>query len=102
MIKYIMSKKFHERLIIGICFCIVVFAWGYFILDHIKTVEDPPLGDTIYILVGSAFIFCSLLGVIIILKYLYDYKKQKEKRERKRKKHKLFYLKDIDKEKKPN
>ena len=61
--------------------------------------ENPPLGNTIYILIGSALVFTSGLGVVLILKYLYDYKKKKERRERKRIQHKLFYLKD-QKEKK--
>lgn len=100
MIKYIMSKKVHERGLIGIGACVFVFALGYFVLEYISTREDPPLGNTIYILIGSTFIFTSILGFVLILKYLYDYKKRKEKRERKRKKHKLFYLKDSDKNKK--
>ena len=100
MIKYIMSKKLYTRVLIGIGFCFFIFILGYFVLNYISTMEDPPLGNTIYILIGSAFIFSSGLGVILILKYLYDYKKKKERRERKRKKHKIFYLKDINKEKK--
>ena len=97
MIKYIMSRKLYDRVLIGIFFCIVVFVFGYFILN-ISTMEDPPLGNTIYILIGSALIFSSALGVFLILKYLYDYKKKKERRERRRKKHKLFYLKDKEKD----
>jgi len=94
MIKYIMSKRLHERGLIGIGLCIVVFILGYYVLNHISTLEDPPLGHTIYILIGSALTFLSILGFILILKYLYDSKKKKERRERKRKNHKLFYLKD--------
>lgn len=99
MIKYIMSRKLYDRVLLGIGFCIIVFVLGYIILNHISTMEDPPLGNTIYILIGSALIFSSALGVVLILKYLYDYKKKKERRERRRKKHKLFYLKDQNKEK---
>ena len=91
-----MSKRTYERCLIGIGLCIVVFFLGYFILNHISTMEDPPLGNTIYILVGSALTFLSILGVILILKYMYDTKKKEERRERKRKKHKLFYLKDAN------
>ncbi|MFN3969520.1 hypothetical protein [Flavobacterium sp.] len=94
MIKYIMSKRVYERGLIGIGLCIIVFILGYIVLNHISTMEDPPLGNTIYILIGSALTFLSILGFILILKYLYDNKKKKERRERKRKKHKLFYLKD--------
>lgn len=94
MIKYIMSKRVYERGLIGIGLCIIVFILGYIVLNHISTMEDPPMGNTIYILIGSALTFLSILGFILILKYLYDNKKKKERRERKRKKHKLFYLKD--------
>ncbi|MDN3676587.1 hypothetical protein QWY90_04605 [Flavobacterium paronense] len=100
MIKYIMSQKLYTRVLIGIGFCFLIFILGYFVLNHISTMEDPPLGNTVYILIGSALVFSSGLGVVLILKYLYDYKKKKERRERRRKKHKIFYLKDIDKEKK--
>lgn len=100
MIKYIMSQKLQTRVLIGIGFCFSVFIFGYYVLNHISTMEDPPLGNTIYILIGSALIFSSFIGIIVILKYLYDYKKKKERRERRRKKHKIFYLKDINKEKK--
>lgn len=93
MIKYIMSRKINERGIIGIGLCIIVFIFGEFVLDHVSTMENSPV-NTIYILLGSAFRFISVLGVLIILKYLYDSKKKKERRDRKRKGHKLYYLKD--------
>ena len=96
MIKYIMSRKLYERGLIGIGFCIVVFIIGYFVLNKISTMEKPPLGNTIYILIGSTLTFTSVLGVILIIKYIYDSKKKKERRERKRRKHKLFYLKDTN------
>lgn len=98
MIKYIMSRRLHQRALIGVGGCIIVFILGYYILEHISTMENPPLGNTIYILIGSALIFSSGLGVLLIIKYLYDYKKKKERRERRRKKHKLFYLKETKKE----
>ncbi|MGC4040163.1 MAG: hypothetical protein QM710_05065 [Flavobacterium sp.] len=102
MIKYFMSKSVTERGLIGIVFCIILFAFGYFfVLNYVSTLEKPPLGNTIYILLGSTFSIVSVLGVVLILKYLYDHKKRKERKERKRKKHKLFYLKDSKKGKKP-
>jgi hypothetical protein len=61
--------------------------------------EDPPLGNTIYILIGSLLVFLSVLGIFLILKYIYDSKKKKERRQRRRKNHKLFYLKDSAKNK---
>lgn len=99
MIKYIMSRRLHQRALIGIGACIVTFILGYYILEHISTMEDPPLGNTIHILIGSALIFSSGLGILLILKYIYENKKKKERRERRRKKHKLIYLKDQNKQK---
>lgn len=102
MIKYFMSKSVAERGLIGILICIVLFAFGYFfVLNYVSTLEDPPLGNTIYILLGSTFSIVSVLGIVLILKYLYDHKKKKERKERKRRKHKLFYLKDSKRNKRP-
>lgn len=90
-----MSKSVAERGLIGIILCVILFAFGYFfVLNYLSTLEDPPLGNTVYILIGSTFSIVSILGIILILKFLYDHKKRKERKERKREKHKLFYLKD--------
>jgi hypothetical protein len=94
-----MSRRLNERALIGISVCIVIFILGYYILEHISIMEDPPLGNTIYILIGSAFMFSSGLGILLIIKYIYDNKKKKERRERRRKKYKIFYLKDQNKQK---
>ena len=97
-----MSKSVAERGLIGIICCVILFAFGYFfVLNYVSTMEDPPLGNTLYILLGSTISIVSILGIIVILKYLYDHKKRKERKERKRKKHKLFYLKDMKNDKKP-
>ena len=98
MIKYLMSKSVIERALIGLLFCIIVFCFGFFfVLNYVSTMEDPPLGNTIYILIGSTLSVIPILGVIVILKYLYDHKKKQERRQRKRKKHPLFYLNDLKK-----
>jgi hypothetical protein len=94
-----MSKSLNQRGLIGIGLCVIVFFIGYYILNYISTMEDPPLGNTIYILIGSLLVFLSILGVFLILKYIYDSKKKKERRQRRRKNHRLFYLKDSDKNK---
>lgn len=103
MIKYLMSKSVVERGLIGIICCVILFAFGYFfVLNYVSTMEEPPLGNTIYILLGSTFSIVSILGIVLILKSLYNYKKRKERKERKREKHKLFYLKDQKKETDPD
>ncbi|MCF6130727.1 hypothetical protein [Flavobacterium wongokense] len=97
-----MSRSIAERGLIGIIGCLILFAFGYFfVLNYVSTLEDPPLGNTVYILFGSAISIVSVLGVVLILKFLYDHKKKKERKERKRKKHKLFYLKDNKKNNNP-
>jgi uncharacterized membrane protein len=101
MIKYFMSKSAPERGLIGIICCLILFAFGYFfVLNYVSTLEKPPLGSTLYIVLGSTISIVSILGFLVILKFLYDHKKKKERKERKRKKHKLFYLKDVNKDKK--
>ena len=102
MLNNTMSTRLRQRVYMGIGACVVVFLLGYYVLEYISTMEDPPLGNTVYILLGSALVFSSIIGVFFILKYLYDYKKQQERRERRRKKHKLFYLKDQKKETDPD
>ncbi len=97
MIKYILSQKVHLRSLIGIGFCFLIFLVGYYILGYISTEANPPFGDTIYILIGSTFMFTSIVVFVLILRYLYYYKKKKEKQHRKRKSHKLFYLRDVKK-----
>ena len=94
-----MSARIQSRALMGIAGCFLLFVLGYYVLEYISTMENPPLGNTVYILLGSALKFSSIIGILMILKYLYDYNKQQERRERRRKKHKLFYLKDQDKEK---
>lgn len=100
MINYIMSKTVNGRGLIGIVFCIILFFFGYFfVLNYVSTMENPPLGTTIYIIIGSMLTILSVLGIIFIIKYLYDYNKRKARKEKKRKKHRLFYLKDSLKKK---
>lgn len=102
MLKYFMSKSVAERGLIGIICCVIGFAFGYFfVLNYVSVLEDPPLGNTVYIMIGSTVSIISVLGFILILKFLYDHKKKQERKERKRKKHKLFYLKEPKRNKKP-
>jgi uncharacterized BrkB/YihY/UPF0761 family membrane protein len=92
-----------ERGLIGIIFCILLFAFGYFyVLNHVSTLEKPPLGNTLYILIGSTLSIVSILGIAVIIRYLYNHKKRKLRKARKRSKHKLLYLKDMKKTSKKN
>jgi hypothetical protein len=92
MLNYIKSRKLSERGLYGIVLCVISFLLGQFILNKISTMEDPPLGNTIYILIGNIFVFGALLGVVLILKYIYDENKKEKRKVRKRKSHKIYFL----------
>lgn len=94
MIKYIMSRSLNEKGFLGISLCIITFIVGDYLLNHISTLENPPMGNTVYILIGSTLLFTSVLGAIIVSKYIYDNKKKIKKIEHKRKKHRVYFLKN--------
>ena len=94
MIKYIMSRSINEKGFFGISLCVITFILGDYLLNHISTLENPPMGNTLYILIGSTMVFTSVLGAIIISKYVYDNKKKLKKMEYKRKKHRIYFLKN--------
>jgi hypothetical protein len=102
MFKYLKSKKVNERGAIGIGICTISLILGYIILNHISLMEGLPLGNTIYIIIGSTLLFSSIIGILIILKYMYDFKIKQAKKERRKQQYKLYYLKKTDQVKEPN
>ncbi|MEY2629576.1 MAG: hypothetical protein RLZZ469_471 [Bacteroidota bacterium] len=99
MIKYIMSKKDNEKAFWGILLSAIVFGIGYYFLNYIAAMEEPPLGHTIHILIGTTLMAISGLGVVLIVKYLYDQRRKRKRKEHKRRKHKIVFLKNQKKEK---
>ena len=93
MLRILKSKKEKDRAILGIVICCLLLVIGYVVLNYISTLEDPPLGHTFYILLGLSLIAIGGVGILIIIKYLYDIKKKKRNREIKRRKHKMVFLK---------
>ncbi len=93
-----MSRKDNEKAFWGILLSAIVFGIGYYFLNYIATMEEPPLGHTIHILIGTTLMAVSGLGVVLILKYLYDQKRRKKRKENKRRKHKIVFLKHQKKE----
>jgi len=93
MLKFLKSSKVKDQAIIGIIICCISLVIGYILLTFISTLENPPLGHTIYILTGTSLIAIGGLGILVILKYLYDSNKKRKRRELKRKKHKIVFLK---------
>jgi hypothetical protein len=98
MFKFILSRTLNERVLLGIVLCVATYLVGELILNKISTLEDPPLGNTIYILLGNILVFGSVLGMVLLLKYKYDETKKKNRKERKRKSHKIYFLKNKDDE----
>jgi mannose/fructose/N-acetylgalactosamine-specific phosphotransferase system component IIC len=100
MLKPFNLKKEKDQAIAGILLCIVLAIVGYIVLNTIATHEDPPLGHTVYILLGLTLMAIGLLGFVVIIKYMYHIKKKKKRREQRRKKHKIVFLKKDAHEKK--
>lgn len=93
MLKSLKIKSEKEQVVLGILVCIVLSAVGYFLLKFISTKENPPLGHTFYIIIGTSFMAVGGVGIIFLLKYLYDLKKRERRKEIKRRKHKIVFLK---------
>lgn len=94
MIKLFKRRKNSDNSYIALIVCIVVLIIGYITLNHISMLEDPPLGNTFYIFLGSTLLCVGLLGIIVIIKHLRDVERKKRKQEYLRKKHKIVFLKD--------
>ena len=70
------SKESKIRGIQLILICLVVFFIGFFLLDHISTLEKPPLGAIFNIIVGCILMAVSLLFIILTLKKVFFTKKR--------------------------
>jgi hypothetical protein len=93
MIDYLMNKTEKQRAYIGIAACVFIFIFGYYILNYISTREKVPLGNTIYIIIGSTLIATSIIGVVLIIKYI----RKINRKRRKRRNSKIVFLKDVQK-----
>jgi uncharacterized membrane protein len=100
MLKILNSKKDKDKAILGLIVCFILLIIGYVVLKFISTLEDPILGHTFYILLGTTLIAIGGLGIFMILKYLYDLNKRKNRKKIKRRKHKVVFLKKDKIEKK--
>ncbi len=75
---------------IGIAICIVLFVLGQILLEVVSKIEDPPLGNTFYIIIGCILIVGSLLGIYFLIQHIRSIRKKKERR----KKSKIVFLDD--------
>ena len=82
-----------QRCYIGIAICVVVFIFGYYILNFISTREKVPLGNTLYILIGTTLMATSAIIIFLILKHLNKLKKKLKRRRAS----KIVFLKNLEK-----
>ncbi len=75
---------------LGIAICIVVFVLGQILLEVVSKIEDPPLGNTFYIIIGCVLIVGSLLGIYFLIQRIRSIRKKRERR----KKSKIIFLDD--------
>lgn len=85
-----MYKKERKRCFIGIGLCIAGFILGLICLEVISKLEDPPLGNTFYIIIGCTLMVLSVFGVYLLVKHLRSLRKT----ERRRKNNPVLFLDD--------
>ena len=62
-----------------IAICIFVFIIGYYLLNHLSTIEKPPLGAIFNIILGCVLMAVSFLCVIILVRKTFFRKKSTTK-----------------------
>lgn len=73
------SKNMSIKLIL---ICIVVFFIGYYLLNHVSTLEKPPFGAIFHIVIGCILMAVSLLYAIILIKKIFFKKKRSSSKSR--------------------
>lgn len=72
---------------------LVVFAFGYYILDVVSRIYEIPLGNTFYVILGCSLMAMSGVFIIYTIKETFFIKKKKRIKQ--------VFLKDIPKHTKP-
>ena len=90
-----MYKKERKRCFIGIGLCVIGFILGLFCLEFISKLENPPLGNTFYIIIGCSLMVFAVFGIYLLMKHL----RQLAKTERRRKSNPVLFLNDQKKKK---
>ncbi|MCZ8090421.1 MAG: hypothetical protein O9282_13310 [Flavobacterium sp.] len=98
MLDFLKNKKESEKVLIGIGICTLIILFGYTALYYASSKEDLFLGHTFFILIGTTLVAVGGLGIVLLLKYLYDYRRRQKRKELKRKKHKITFLKKENKQ----
>lgn len=79
-----------KKSLLGIVACIITFILGQILLEVVSKFEDPPLGNTFYIILGCVLIVASLLGIYFLIDHIRHIRKKKERRKRS----KIVFLND--------
>jgi len=80
------ARKKRNNITILVCF--IAFLIGYYLLNYVAAMEEPPLGATFNIVLG-----CTIMAITTIV-FVYTVKKQYFPQKRKRTKH--VFLDDTD------
>lgn len=75
-----MFKEERRKCYKGFGICLLAFFAGLIMLEWISIKESPPLGNTFYIVMGNILMVASILGVVLIVRYLLKLKKKERKR----------------------
>ncbi len=81
---------------LGIALCVVAFLLGQVLLEVVSKLEDPPLGNTFYIILGCTLMVGSLLGIYFIIQHLRRLRRKKLRR----KKSNIVFLDDENRKRK--
>mgnify|MGYP006168287193 FL=1 len=93
MLDFLKNKKESEKILIGVGISAFIILLGSLILKYISNQEEPFLGHTFYILIGTSLIAIGALGIILLLKYYSDFKRREKRKALKRRKHRITFLK---------
>lgn len=93
MLDFLKNKKENEKVLIGVGISAFIILLGSLILKYISNQEEPFLGHTFYILIGTSLIAIGALGIILLLKYYSDFKRREKRKALKRRKHRITFLK---------
>lgn len=65
-----MYKQEKKRCYLGIGISILFFITGKILLDYVSVLEKPPGGSTIYIILGTAMMLFSVIGIFFLVRHI--------------------------------
>ncbi|NMH26943.1 hypothetical protein [Flavobacterium silvaticum] len=65
-----MYKQEKKRSYLGIALSVLLFVIGQILLNYVSVLEDPPGGNTLYIILGTALILFSVIGIFFLVRHI--------------------------------